>query len=100
MPNDERTAPPPNPVKAGSSFGLRHSFVIRHCVATVACAVWMALPAWAASVSFERDVQPILRRCLQCHGPDKAKAGLRLDSRSAATRGLRSGNHAIVSRHP
>jgi uncharacterized membrane protein/mono/diheme cytochrome c family protein len=39
-------------------------------------------PAGAAlTVSFARDVEPIFAaHCIQCHGPDKQKAGLRLDS--------------------
>lgn len=36
------------------------------------------------AVSFERDVQPILARCVHCHGPGKAAGKLRLDSRRAA----------------
>ena len=48
----------------------------------------------AAPVDFTRDVRPILsQHCFQCHGPDdKArKAGLRLDSRGAATAKAKSG---------
>jgi hypothetical protein len=71
-------------------------------IATLVCAsslVW--LPTVAASpVSFERDVQPILRRCLQCHGQSQAKAGLRLDSRPRAIKELRSGDRAIVPGKP
>src|SRR5947209_7941404 len=40
-------------------------------------------PSAPAGVSFDRDVQPLLSRCVQCHGPGKAKAGLRLDRRPA-----------------
>src|SRR5262249_53574863 len=49
---------------------------------------------------FDRDIQPILARCVQCHGPNKPKAGLRLDNRSGATADLESGNRAIVPGHP
>ena len=35
----------------------------------------------AGTVSFERDVLPVLEsRCVECHGPSRAKGGLRLDS--------------------
>ena len=52
------------------------------------------------AVRFEGDVQPLLGRCVACHGPGKARAGLRLDSREAATAELDSGNHAIVPGNP
>jgi hypothetical protein len=44
--------------------------------------------AAAARVDFDRDVLPIFARsCVKCHGPQKSKAGLRLDSAA----GLRKG---------
>ncbi len=57
-------------------------------------------PAATAGASFDRDVQPLLSRCVQCHGPGKAKAGLRLDSLPAATAKLKSGNRAVVPGKP
>jgi cytochrome c553 len=37
---------------------------------------------------FEKKVRPVLvRECLSCHGPGKAKGGLRLDSRAGLLRG-------------
>src|SRR2546423_15683823 len=37
---------------------------------------------------FIERVKPLLEsRCVSCHGPDKAKAGLRLDSREGALKG-------------
>jgi len=37
---------------------------------------------------FESKVRPVLvENCFKCHGPDKQKAGLRLDSRAAAVAG-------------
>src|SRR5258706_13117222 len=36
-------------------------------------------------VDFVRDVMPLLRdNCMDCHGPTKQKAGMRLDRRSSA----------------
>lgn len=47
-------------------------------------AAWMAGPAFGA-VDFAKDIQPILKeRCLGCHGPQKQKGKLRLDSKEAA----------------
>src|SRR4051794_28052774 len=41
---------------------------------------------------FLNKVRPLLdSRCISCHGPDKVKAGLRLDSREAALKGGDSG---------
>src|SRR2546429_8020051 len=48
---------------------------------------------------FNREVRPILsQHCFKCHGPDDKQrmAGLRLDSREAATGGLASGHRAVV----
>jgi len=41
---------------------------------------------------FETQVRPILvENCYSCHGPEKQKAGLRLDSRSALLKGSETG---------
>ena len=40
---------------------------------------------------FETRIRPILLgRCLECHGPDKQKNGLRVDSLSALLKGGKS----------
>ncbi len=50
---------------------------------------------------FEKEILPVLdRSCIECHGPDKAKGRLRLDSRAAALAGGRSGRLAIVPEKP
>src|SRR5947207_1605909 len=47
-------------------------------------------------VDFARDVQPIFKSaCYQCHGPDKQKGKLRLDAKTIALHGGKSGK-AIV----
>ncbi|MCI0704684.1 MAG: DUF1549 domain-containing protein, partial [Planctomycetia bacterium] len=49
---------------------------------------------------FEKKVRPLLAdHCWQCHGPDKQKGGLRLDSRDAVLAGGESGP-AIVPSEP
>jgi hypothetical protein len=49
---------------------------------------------------FETKIRPVLAdHCFKCHGPDKQKAGLRLDSREALLKGNESGP-AIVPGHP
>lgn len=43
-----------------------------------------AIPTPAAKVDFETDVMPILRaNCIECHGPDKQRAGMRIDRKSS-----------------
>lgn len=43
-------------------------------------------------VDFARDIQPILQKsCVECHGPDKPKGKLRLDSKDAAFKGGKGG---------
>ncbi len=63
---------------------------------------WMAEPAGAAEApDFAREVEPILvKRCSECHGPDKQKANLRLDSREAALKPAKSGKTALVPGKP
>jgi len=51
---------------------------------------WEARPE--NKVDFARDIQPILQKsCVECHGPEKPKAKLRLDSREAALKGGKDG---------
>src|SRR6476646_5593838 len=53
-----------------------------------------------SSVSFARDVKPLLaRRCFSCHGPTTHEGGLRLDKAEVALSKLESGQRAIVPGH-
>src|SRR5437016_3070467 len=53
------------------------------------------LPATALSaerVDFVRDVKPVLaKHCVSCHGPEKQRSGLRLDSAATIRKGGSSG---------
>ena len=54
-----------------------------------------------AAVDFGQEIEPILiKRCSECHGPDKQKAELRLDSRAAALVAAKSGKLALVPGKP
>jgi hypothetical protein len=56
-------------------------------------------PTPAQAEFFEKTVRPILaNNCLKCHGPDKQKGGLRLDSRDAILRGGESGPAAVAGK--
>lgn len=64
---------------------------------------WLALglPCGAddAADFFEKRVRPVLHeQCVKCHGPEKQKAGLRVDSREALLRGGDTGP-ALVPGH-
>ena len=57
----------------------------------------MSLSTMADEVDFAHDVRPILlARCVECHGPTKAEAGLRLDQRASTLRGGDSYGPAIL----
>jgi mono/diheme cytochrome c family protein len=44
------------------------------------------------AIDFAKDIQPIFEQsCLKCHGPDKQKGKLRLDSKDAALKGGKDG---------
>ena len=43
-------------------------------------------------VDFAKDIQPLLQNsCIKCHGPEKQKSKLRLDTREAALKGGKGG---------
>ncbi|MFG0285830.1 MAG: PSD1 and planctomycete cytochrome C domain-containing protein [Phycisphaerales bacterium JB039] len=56
----------------------------------------------AVAISFNRDIRPILSRCLKCHGPDPAvrEADLRLDDPDQVGLPAASGARAIVPGDP
>src|SRR5688572_13986524 len=65
----------------------------------------LGLPAAASAADppagefFERRVRPLLvEHCQSCHGPDKAKGGLRLTGRDAILRGGASGPAAVAGK--
>ncbi len=56
-------------------------------------------PPAATLEHFEKKVRPLLAaRCWKCHGPDKAKAGLRLDTRDGLVQGGESGAVVVPGR--
>ena len=69
--------------------------LMRRLLSALALLLFSALPARAAEfapASFLSEVRPLLdRSCIKCHGSEKQKGGLRLDSREAALKGGESG---------
>src|SRR4051794_28722111 len=78
--------------------GLMHRMVVPLLAALAAAGAGPARrpaadrPDPAAVEFFEARVRPVLvAHCLGCHGPQKQKAGLRLDSREALMKGGEAG---------
>lgn len=65
---------------------------VRTPIPSIACSAFIATSAFAISPEqtefFEKSVRPVLaEHCFKCHGPEKQKAELRLDSRAAVMKG-------------
>src|SRR5215218_5402129 len=70
------------------------------CAAPPRAAATDPKPDAAQTEFFEKNVRPLLvEHCQSCHGPDKQKGGLRLDSRAALLSGGESGP-AVVAGEP
>lgn len=56
-------------------------------------ALWTCVPCWGADDAFfETSIRPLLaEHCIECHGEEKQKGGLRLDSREGWMKGGDSG---------
>src|SRR4051812_23827534 len=53
---------------------------------------WAGTVRAAEPVDYQRQVKPILARsCHECHGPDKQRSGLRLDSAAGLLQGGNAG---------
>jgi hypothetical protein len=65
------------------------------------CAGFAARASDEAGWHFVEKVKPLLdSRCVSCHGPDKVKGGLRLDSREALLKPGESGLPSVVPGKP
>src|SRR5579862_1387859 len=84
-------------------MALGRHLVLITCIGTLAVGI-SAIPAKAPKkkIDFNRDIRPIVDKCLACHGhdPKQVMAGLRLDNRDGAIATLRDGKRAIVPGHP
>jgi mono/diheme cytochrome c family protein len=70
--------------------------------AVLTCWVAALVPAAvqaAEGVDYLRDVKPIFsRHCVGCHGPQKQRSGLRLDSAAAIRKGGKSGPAVVIGK--
>ena len=89
--------PPPD-------YGVQMLFRSCSLVAVVTCAAVLACvtplcadqPEQDRLEFFEKEIRPLLsERCFKCHGEQKAKSGLRLDSRAAILNGGDTGPAAV-----
>ena len=61
-------------------------------IPTLFAALTLTLAPAGAAVDFAKDVVPILQsRCVECHGPDKQKGKLRLDTKADFFKGGKDG---------
>ncbi|MFN4259349.1 MAG: c-type cytochrome domain-containing protein [Gemmataceae bacterium] len=52
-----------------------------------------------AEVDFVKDIKPVLeQKCLQCHGAEKPKVGLRMDTREGVIKGGKGGAIVVVGK--
>src|SRR5215831_8447951 len=68
---------------------------------TCSCFSWLLWTSGFAAeqpkVDFAQEIQPILiKRCFECHGPDKQKSDLRLDQKADALKGGKSGKPLLT----
>ena len=50
-------------------------------------------------VTYDKDIKPVFEKtCFKCHGPDKQKSKLRLDSLAAAVKGGENGPDIIAGK--
>ncbi len=56
-------------------------------------------PATKADVNFDTDIEPIFKAsCVRCHGAEKPKGGIRLDSRDGVLKGGKDGKIVEVGK--
>ena len=66
-------------------------------------AITAASVSWGATAApdFQKDVLPILQKsCIECHGPDKQKGKLRMDSHELLLKGGSDGATTVIPNKP
>ena len=72
--------------------------MMSRCAVLILGVLLPSAPVWAeANDFFEQRIRPVLHdHCVECHGPEKQKGGLRLDSREAILQGGESGPAMVL----
>ena len=79
--------------------GIIHSVKQRLTSVLLLLAAIVARAEMPAERHFTDKVKPLLdSRCISCHGPDKVKGGLRMDSREALLKGGDSGPAIVLGK--
>lgn len=77
---------------AGRSRDVRHPWVFQVLWVGLVWIVGIGTVSAEEGVVFDRDIRPLLAKsCLRCHGVQKSKGGLRLDTREGLLKGGDSG---------
>ncbi|PYJ96962.1 MAG: hypothetical protein DME23_17955 [Verrucomicrobia bacterium] len=74
----------------------------RHLISTASVLLVQVVATLQAAekINFEQQIKPILEfDCVRCHGPEKPKGNLRLDTRAGALKGGDDGT-ALVPAEP
>jgi mono/diheme cytochrome c family protein/cytochrome c553 len=80
-----------------NSFRLRHRAIAAVGAVVLGCIALGASAAEDPVAEFEKEVRPLLEeRCVKCHGADKQKGGLRLDTSTGVRNGGDSEEAAVV----
>ncbi len=79
--------------------GARGLWCFAVATAFVASSGALARPSTGDAEAFEREIRPLLvENCRKCHGADKQKGGLRIDSRKALIEGGETGPAVVPGR--
>ena len=90
----------PTPSASGCSPSNSVGWVLRGVGFLLFLTGFAPAAATSSNQLFQKKIEPILvKRCSECHGADKQKANLRLDSASEAVKAAKSGKRAIVPGH-
>lgn len=77
--------------RAGLGVAFKLSVTMKPALTVFAASV-AAAASMQAAPDFQKEVLPILQsRCVECHGPDKQKGKLRLDTQELALKGGKGG---------
>src|SRR5688572_2166307 len=69
---------------------------MKHTFISIGASVFVVGASAAEKVDFTREIKPILEvQCLSCHGAEKPKGSLRLDTRANALKGGDDGTSLI-----